>query len=113
MSRKRTILTWALSITLTLFAASVVIQLVDDVGAPILLDPENKLPLPPPPKSMYQMPQESLPSPTPIGDPEVNQTDDHLPPTTEAIPPYIRSMIRTLDKKEKPHVHDPPTNPPK
>ncbi len=55
MINKRTILAWTLSILFALLAISFVIQLVGDAGTPILLDPNHKLEMPPPPKSIYQI----------------------------------------------------------
>ena len=66
MMQKQSILTWAISILFALFAISLVIQLVDEAGPPILLDPDHKLEMPPPPKSKYQMGREAqMPPPTP------------------------------------------------
>ena len=55
MIDKRAIVVWTFSILFALLAISFVIQLVDEAGTPILLDPNHKLEMPPPPKSMYQM----------------------------------------------------------
>ncbi len=65
MIEKNTIIVWTLSILFALFAVSFVIQLVDDAGTPILLDADNKLELPPPPKSMYQMGKDAEKKPPP------------------------------------------------
>ncbi|MGB0911353.1 MAG: hypothetical protein ACPGYT_13405 [Nitrospirales bacterium] len=65
MLEKHTILAWTLSILFALFAISFVIQLVDDAGTPFLLDADNKLEIPPPPKTMYQMGKETKKKPPP------------------------------------------------
>ena len=57
-------LAWAVSIFFALIAISFVIQLVDDAGDPIVLDPNHKLELPPPPQSMYRIGNESQRHPT-------------------------------------------------
>ncbi len=59
MKAKRTILIWVISLLMIMLALSFVVQLVDEVGPPILLDPEHRLEIPPPPESMYRMGQES------------------------------------------------------
>ena len=78
MIEKRTILAWTISILFALFSISFVIQLVDEAGTPILLDPKHKLEIPPPPKSMYQMGKEARAQPSLDTDSEAKNSEEQF-----------------------------------
>ncbi len=45
---------------MAMLAVTLVIQLVDEAGPPVVLDPDHKLEIPPPPTSMYKIGKEFL-----------------------------------------------------
>lgn len=110
MDITRTTLTWVISFIAVLFALSLVSQLVEEVGPPILLDPEHKLEMPPPPQSMYQMGREATSQPATQEDLDLQHSDEHstLPftPFSQDTPSRTHSLS---DKNSNPQP-EVPTN---
>jgi len=104
MNINRTTLTGIISFMAILFALSFVSQLVDEVGPPILLDPEHKLEIPPPPRSMYQMGKDANTPPATEKDliPPHSEKDSslHLTPSGNDSP--SRKQFLSLDTPNRP-----------
>jgi len=110
MDIKRTTLTWVISFIAVLFALSLVSQLVEEVGPPILLDPEHKLEMPPPPQSMYQMGREANPQPATQEDLDPQHSDKH---STLPLTPFSKdtpSRTHSLTDKNASTQSEKPTN---
>ncbi|GJL63588.1 MAG: hypothetical protein NPIRA04_22420 [Nitrospirales bacterium] len=110
MDITRTTLTWVISFIAVLFALSLVSQLVEEVGPPILLDPEHKLEMPPPPQSMYQMGQEATTHPATQEDLDPQHSDEHSIPTLTPSLQDTPSRTHSLTDKNSDTQPELPTN---
>lgn len=94
-------LTWLVSVFVAMLALSLVSQLVDEAGPPIVLDPEHKLEIPPPPQSMYKLGKEAIgqtlsKDQPPIQTPTQEQDSD--------LTPSSNKHQHTSSDTETPHV---------